>query len=236
MRRCTVLLGGFATAQAHHPLPLRLLEIGASAGLNLLWDSYAYALDLDTGETLQWGVDTSPLRLSAAWKGTPPPLPAAFDVSARAGCDLNAVDLSQPEDYRRALSYIWPDQFDRVERFKAAARLVRERAIRVDSADAGDWLNEHLNDNVPGVLSVVFHSYVWPYFSADTAAAVIRALDAAGARATADAPLAWLRMEPADSESRPALLLTLWPGGETRRLAWCHPHGLKARWEEERLP
>ena len=53
-------------------------------------------------------------------------------------------------------------------------------------------------------------------------------LEAAGARATAHAPIAWLRVE--DTNAYPALDLTWWPGGETVRLAHAHPHGRWIEW------
>jgi hypothetical protein len=81
---------------------------------------------------------------------------------------------------------------------------------------------------------VLFHSIMWQYLPEATKAGIDEAMRAEGARATKSAPLAHLRMEPAEvagEESFAALSLTLWPGGETRRLARCDFHGRWIEWE-----
>ncbi len=76
-----------------------------------------------------------------------------------------------------------------------------------------EWLPEQLGTVVPGVVTVVFHSVVWQYLPAPTRNLVLATLDAAGRRATAEAPLAYLRLEPAAETYFPAeLRLTTWPG------------------------
>ena len=67
VNRCAALLGGFLEVAAGSGLPLRLLELGSSAGLNQLWDRYRYAL----GEHA-WGDPASPVLIRAAWEGAPP--------------------------------------------------------------------------------------------------------------------------------------------------------------------
>ena len=223
--RSLPLLGGFLVAAARFALPLRLLEIGSSAGLNLLWDRYHHAFGDAT-----WGAAESPVRLEAQWKGELPPLSAPVEIAERRGCDTAPIDLYTEEGCRRAECYIWPDQTARFARFRAAVEVAREERVRVETADAGDWLETRLETPTPGALTVVFHSIVRQYLSPGSRAAVEAALDAAGKCATPNAPLAHLAMEPETPEARPDLRLTLWPGGETRRLAWCHPHGAKVEW------
>jgi len=226
LRRCNSLLGGFFTIASHTSLPLRLLEIGASGGLNLMWDRYCYHLGDRT-----WGDRHSPVHLDTRWQGVPPPLQGAIEISARAGCDLHPIDWANEQDYRRVLSYIWPDQQERMHRFEAAARLAGAQNFSVSQADAADWLGENLAARTPGLMTVVFHSYVWQYLSAATQATVTHTIEAAGGRADRFAPMAWLRMEPVGERARPALFLTQWPGGDTRRCAWCHPHGHVTDWD-----
>ena len=82
-----------------------------------------------------------------------------------------------------------------------------------------------------GVATVVFHSVFFQYMPADSQAALVETLAAFGARANADAPLAWLRMEPAaDNPAMMELRLTLWPDGGERLLATAHPHGAWVEW------
>src|SRR6185436_3701388 len=84
--RSAVLLGGFLLLARAHGLPLRLLEIGASAGLNLRWDHYRYE-----GAGVAWGDAASPVRLTDVFE-VPPPLAVTAEVNTRAGCDASPVD------------------------------------------------------------------------------------------------------------------------------------------------
>jgi hypothetical protein len=71
----------------------------------------------------------------------------------------------------------------------------------------------------------VYHSVVDEYLTDETRRAFHAALAEAGARATAEAPLAWVRVEPADRVRQHAVTVTLWPGGGTRQVALAGAHG-----------
>jgi hypothetical protein len=71
---------------------------------------------------------------------------------------------------------------------------------------------------------------MWQYLPPQTQADIVASLQAAGEQATEAAPLAWLRFEPLDAESRPELRLTLWPDGREFRLGVAHPHGASVVW------
>ena len=226
VRRSAVLLPGFLTIAADTGLPMRVLELGASAGLNQLWDQRRYRLR----ETGEWGPATARLALDIEWRGEPPPLEATVRVEARAACDRKPVDLTDPVQRRRLKAYVWPDQTDRLERLEAAIAETLAAGIVVDAQDAVVW-TRHKARPCPGVATVVFHSVFFGYMPAESQAALVQALADAGARATPEAPLAWLRMEPpADNPATMELRLTLWPGGEDRRLAVAHPHGAWIEW------
>jgi len=78
---------------------------------------------------------------------------------------------------------------------------------------------------------VIFHSVFWQYMPPESQAAAAAAIAAHGANATADAPLAWLRLEPPPRNlSTMEILLTSWPGGAERRLGGGHPHGASVDW------
>jgi hypothetical protein len=101
----------------------------------------------------------------------------------------------------------------------------------VEAADAATWTLARAAPRT-GIATVVFHSIFWQYLPPRTRAALRAALKTHGAAATPDAPLAWLRMEPPDGQAMPIeLRLTLWPGGEERRLAIVHAHGADIAWE-----
>jgi hypothetical protein len=77
---------------------------------------------------------------------------------------------------------------------------------------------------------VVFHSITWQYLTDDGRASTEAVFASAGARATGDAPLAWLRLEPSSDLSHAELRVTTWPGGDERLLARCHYHLGPVRW------
>jgi hypothetical protein len=225
VRRSAALLGGFLTVAARTGLPLRTFELGASAGLNQSWDRFAYRL----GE-VAWGDPESPLTIPTEWRGPPPPLAASVHVLARRACDRRPTDLSSPGQRRRLTAYIWADQIDRLERLERAISIALACGVHVEEADAAAWTEAHAAPE-PGAATVVYHSVFWQYLPPETQARLSAALQASGERATAAAPFAWLRLEPPPEDvSDMRILLTLWPGGETRQLGRAHPHGAWIEW------
>lgn len=221
--RAAVLVGGYAAVATRTRLPLRVLEVGASAGLNLRWDHFAY----DTGRGMAGDPD-SPVRFCGVWEGEPPELPLTFAVAERVGCDRNPVDATTPEGRLTLMSYVWPDQMERFRRLEAAIDVARRVPAKVDRADAPDWVAARLAERASGVATVVVHSIVLQYLSPENRSRFRDALTEAGERATDDAPLAWLRMEPAGE--RAELRLTSWPHGEERVLATAGYHGHPVWW------
>lgn len=223
--RAGVLLGGYLTVAARTRLPLRVLEIGASAGLNLLWDRFHYAL----GEA-EWGDPASAVRLAPEWQGGLPPLGAAVAVVARKGCDLAPVDVTDPAARLRLRAYVWPDQTARRARLDGALALAARDVPPVEALGAADFLARELAAAMPGAATVIVHSIMWNYMREAERAAVSAGIAAAGARATRAAPLAWLRFEIPAADALPVLDLTLWPGGTRERLATANPHGAAVTW------
>ncbi len=222
--RSAVFLGGLFEAARAQGLPLRMLEMGCSAGLNLYWDRYRYGL----GDT-DWGPPDSPVRLQPEWQG-PSPAPAPLQVRSRRGVDQLPVDLADAEARFRLLSYVWADQAERVARVRGALELAGADPPPVDRADAADWVEAQLAELPAGTTTVLYHSYVWLYLPSETKARIRAALDEAGARTDATRGLAWLSFESEEGAETPFLTLTLWPGGESRRLAQAHPHGRWVKW------
>jgi hypothetical protein len=226
VRRSACLLPGFLTIAAETQLPLACFELGASAGLNQLWRNYRY----DYGEGGVWGDPSAPLALSAAWTGPAPPMDAPLSVASSAACDRSPVDIRDPAQRQRLRAYLWPDQTERLERFDAAVGMALAAGVTVERSDAVDWVRARAAPS-PGVATVIFHSIFWQYLSAETAAALRAAIEAQGAAATPDAPLAWLRMEAVPGQLAPIeLRLTLWPGGEDRLMANVQAHGATVDW------
>jgi hypothetical protein len=217
--RCAALLPGFFSVARATGLPLRILEVGASAGLNLAWDLYRYVAP----EPL-WGPPGSPVSIPCELEGGAPfPDPPQIEIAERRGCDSAPIDPTTPEGRLALLAYVWPDQLDRVERLRAALRIAAEFRTPVENASAAPWTERVLNEPAPGRATVLFHSLVMQYLSEQERAALRQHIELAGARASADAPLAWLRMEPGGD--RADVRLSIWPGNEDRRVARAGYHG-----------
>jgi len=223
--RSALLLAGFSEIVARHAAPLRLLEIGASAGLNMQWDRYRYRFsDVVRGDA------ASSVEIQCDWTGVLPPA-VTIDVRERRGCDLAPIDLSDTSQQLRLRSYVWPDQPQRLARLDAAIALaLRTGLAPVDAADAAEWLPAQLAHPAHGVTTVVYHTIVWMYLPVPVREALTAAVHDAGQRATTANPLAWLSFE-FPAKSRPAeLTLTEWPGAAARTLARAHPHGSWVEW------
>lgn len=217
--RCAALIFGFAAVAADAGLPLRLLEVGAGAGLNLRWDRFRYEAD-----GFSWGSADSPVVLTFTLEGRPPPsLPAGIPVASRQGCDASPIDPTTPEGRLTLLTFIWPDQLERITRMRGALEVAAEEPVELDCETVGPWAQRMLADPAPGKATVIYHSIVSQYLGDEERAHLFETIRAAGERASAEAPVAWLRMEPADDRAN--LDLTLWPGGEDRRLARVGYHG-----------
>jgi len=223
-QRSAALAPGFLTVAALTGLPLATSELGASAGLNMVWDRFAYRFG-----PVGWGDPASPVRIAPDWQGPPPPLPAVA-VAERAGCDRAPPDPAREADRQRLLSFVWADQSARMERTAAAIALAAAAGVRVATADAVDWLSERLAEPRLGLAHVVYHSIIWQYLDPARRDRAEALLAEAGARADAQAPLAWLRMEGDGQAPGAGITLTLWPGGETRLLGRVDFHGAWVRW------
>jgi hypothetical protein len=221
-RRTIALLPGFLSLAARHDLEIELLELGASAGLNLHWDRFAY-------HTASWRWGDGAVRISTEWTGAPPPLDAVPRIRARTACDLNPIDIRDPAERLRLRAYIWADQSERLARFDAAAALAVADGVRVERADAAEWLEAKLPQRSPDALTIVYHSVFYQYPRTATRQRIARAIERAGEASSA--PLAWLRLEPEALFGGPrdsvrfVVDAVTWPGGERRVLAITDGHG-----------
>ena len=218
--RTAVLLSGFAVIAEATRLPLELYELGASGGLLLGFDRFRY----DYG-TFHWGGE-GPL-ITSRWRADAPSWPDAISIAGRFGCDRNPVDFSIPEQRAMMHSYIWPEQPERRALFEKAVEATQDLDIKLNEADALDWAEAKTQGSRLGVAQVFFHSVFATYLNDAQSARLETIMKTAGARATQEAPLAWLRFEPVDTGESFAfyLDLSLWPHDIHRRLATAHAHG-----------
>ena len=149
--RCAALLGGFLEVARATGLPLRLLEVGTSAGLNLRFDRYRYLL----GEE-RWGPRESPVVIRTRLAGGAPPLGVPLRIAARSGCDARPVDPGSEEGRLTLTSYVWADQLERLARLRAALEVAAETDAEVERAGAAQWIEARLAEPAPGAATVVF--------------------------------------------------------------------------------
>lgn len=238
--RSSLLYAGMGVVAGETGLPLSIFELGASAGLNLMLDRFAYNL---AGK--DYGAKGSSLSLSPKWTG-PAPQGVEPKIIAKRGCDLNPLDVTDSAHRARLLAYIWPDQPERLARTEAAIEIALVEPPQLDKADAGDWVEEMITlaprtraiaDTIPArgnrTTQVLFHSIAYQYFPPDVKKRIATHVEAVGALATPNTPLAWLAFEQVEGLG-PTLTLRLWRGeeddGETRVLAKAsnaHVHSIE---------
>jgi len=226
--RAASLFGGFHAVARRWGLPLRQLEVGASAGLLLAWDRYGYRT---ADGRVRWGPQDG-LVFEDPWTGRAPEVAPGLRVAERRGCDQAPIDPATPEGATRLRSFLWPDQLERLRRLDQAIEVARRAPVAVDRADAADWVESRLAEPTPGLATVVHHSIVLQYLPRPTFLRLRAAIEAAGARATPDAPVHWLRMEPAGEVAD--VRMTSWPGRDGERedelLATTGYHGPPVSW------
>jgi hypothetical protein len=197
--------------------------VGASAGLNLIWDRYFYAAG-----GASFGAPDSPVRFVDVYEGGPPPFDAPLDVVERCGCDKSPLDPCSSEDRVTLTAYVWPDQEERLRLLRAAFELACDAGVQVEEAAAEEWVEARLAETTAGATTVVYHSLVMQYLSEEARTRFRSAIERAGAAATDESPLAWLRMEIGGDEAD--VRLNLWPGGEEELIARAGYHGRPVRW------
>jgi D-aspartate ligase len=224
--RCSALLGAFLEVSRETGLPLRLLEVGASAGLLLRWPEYHY---VERG--MSWGDPASPARLEGAYAEGDPPFDLSATVVERRGCDAAPLDPTSADDQLTLRSYVWADEGWRFELLKSALEVAQDVPVTVEGADACDWLEDALAQAAPDVATVVFHSLFIHFLDERQRARFEATLKEAGRRATRRAPLARVSLEWPPGGGQPELMLTTWPGS-TRRLGTTDDRGREIRWAQ----
>ena len=235
--RCAVLRLGYAEiAQMFPGVAFTLVEIGASAGLNLFWDNYRYEYDRGSAhDTVTAGDPASPVRIFCTIRETAPPLhpdePFSRQVVRRVGLDLDPIDLVNPSDVACLRALVWPEQRGRSARLDQAIAIAQAASHSLNfSMRQGDGvalLPPIAAELAEGEALCVVHSFTLNQFSPEARLALDRALrDIAAKRAVLRLGLEWER------RSAPVLSLTQYSGsGIARRdLARCDAHGAWVEW------
>jgi len=223
-RSAALLAGLFDVVAATGVREVRLLEVGASAGLNLLVDRVHFR-----GPEWSFGPADSPVQLIDPIEGDVRPVP--FSISERLGCDQHPINPTSPAGRLLLTSFVWPFDLHRHQRLAAALALAADHPVAVDRADAADWLAGRLTESPAGVLPVIWQSITQLYWPAEEVAAVESVLSEYGAQHL----LARVSLEFGsgdESSARPELTTTVWRRRvppRRRRLGTAHDHGVPVR-------
>ncbi|MEW1909726.1 DUF2332 domain-containing protein [Kitasatospora sp. NPDC085895] len=228
--RSNLLIAGLLHTLGERRLPIRLLELGSSAGLNQLADRFHCS-----SPGYSCGPADSPVQLPDAWRGTPPSwLPARAEPLAfaeRRGCDLTPIDPRSAEGSLALRAYLWPDQPARTARLEGALRLAAEVPTRVEAVGAADFLAGA--EVAEGMLTVVWHSVMRQYVPAEEWARVEDELARLATSSSPTAPFVHVAFEPRRIGDRHRFVLAVRSGtGPEELLAEAAPHGLPA-WPAE---
>ena len=210
-------------------LPVRLIELGASGGLNLRADRFRY-----TSAEASWGPPDSPVVLDDAWLGAPTPVERSLNVVERIGCDTAPVDPATTEGRTLLTAYVWPDQQSRLHRLRGAFEVAAATPAHVRRERALDLVARL--EPQDGACTVLWHSIVWQYLDAAEQAAVRGHVERLAGAASAEAPFVHLALEPtrrtAGGEHEFLVVVEQWPHApEPAVLGTAAGHGPPVSWE-----
>lgn len=225
--RAAPLFGALLQVVGPEPLPVRLVELGASAGLNLRADRFRYR----SADGSLWG-PLSPVELDPAWHTSPPGAPGLVHVVERLGVDRRPIDPLTQDGARRLMSYLWPDQADRLHRARDAILVAQQHPARIVAGSAADFLDTL--ELVDGHLTVVWHSVMWQYLGAAEKVRLAARIKQLGAAATDRAPFVHIAFEPRRMSQfgvrRYLVTAACWPGDRTQLLGEAPAHGMPVTW------
>jgi hypothetical protein len=225
--RSCVLRAGFAALAQRESAPLHLIEIGPSAGLNMIWDRYGMRYHRGDGVVAQI-MSHAPLMLDCEVRGAiMPPLAPAPAIAHRVGLELHPVDLSNPDDRDWLRALVWPDQPQRLDRLERAIAMFRKSPPAISGGDALALLPDALAAVPPQEAVCVYHTIAVYQFSAEMKQALSAILALAGLRR----PVWHLAFE-FDGNADYALTLSRHDGGaiDRSRLAIAQSHGGWIEW------
>lgn len=217
--RAAAIMAALMTLRGIHDLPVELLELGASAGLNLNLARYAYDLG-----GVEVGRRDSPVRITPEWRGQAP-VARPVEIVATRGVDLRPLAAADQQARERLMAYVWADEPERAERLRHALAVADDVPPSIACDDILCWLPAELaHPPDRGICRVVIHTMALQYCSPATRAAVTDAM------AAVDYPLARIGFEWTDARDAVHLTLTTYPDGDVRHLATCHAYGNWIDW------
>ncbi|MBN9654281.1 DUF2332 domain-containing protein [Halobacillus sp. GSS1] len=159
VRRCAYLYPVFCSIHQQTEKPLSLIEIGTSAGLQLLWDQYSYSY----GDDGSYGKPDSFVHLTSKVRKGELPLHVLKQippVKERIGIDLHVSDLTKEEDVHWLKALIWPEHEERRKNFETAVQQLRLHPPVLKEGDGVTMLPE-IADGIPEDTTLcIFHTHV----------------------------------------------------------------------------
>lgn len=228
--RASALMGGMLGLSDEMRMPVRLFEIGASAGLNLLVDQFAF---VDSAQRRFGSPATNAIVFENAWTGRELKPWPSLRVIERAGCDVMPIDPRSTEGRLSLTAYVWADQTARFERLRAALALAQETQVEVRQQSAADFVSQLTL--APGVTTVLWHSVMWQYLAPDEQRSIDHTIETLGGSATSDSPLVRLMFEPTGgSPEERGIVRQSWSGapddGDRSLVGTAPPHGVPCLW------
>ncbi len=204
---------------------LDLIELGSSAGFNLLWDRYRFVYEAGS-----WGAAEPLLELDGEERA---PVPGELlelkpVVRRRVGIDLDPVDVTTDEGALRVRSFVWPGQEGRLARLDQAIEAVRREPPLLLRGDLGERLPALLAARDPHVLTVVFQTAVLGYLPDEDWASVLDSLAVSGRDGAL--ALVWTAHPAEDVHDHWGLWLQVWPGNGPELVAHADFHGAWIEW------
>ena len=201
-----------------------LVELGPSAGLNLVWDRYAYRYQ--AGE---WGREEAVLSFDGEERRPVPEELLRLDprVRARVGIDRAPIDVTTEDGARLLRSFVWAGQDDRMRRLDQAIEAVRSDPPELVEGDYVAELPKVLAAQPSDALTVVFQTASFGYIGDEGRARVREVLEEAGESRA----LAFISTgKPREGENW-GLRIVYWPGGEREFAGHADFHGSWLSWE-----
>ncbi|MDQ4039770.1 MAG: DUF2332 domain-containing protein [Actinomycetota bacterium] len=238
--RCSVLRPAWTVVAEEVRVPLGLIELGTSAGLNLLLDQWAYAYS-PSGP--HYGDPAVDVLVEAQSRGAALPQLGPVRLGSRVGIDLHPVPVGDAEAVRWLLACVWAEQLSRFRRLEQAIEVARTWSLRLVAGDVVELLPSIAADIPAAQHLAVQNSWVLNYLPTQACQRLIAVLGELGT----SRDLSWVSIESpelvpgldipprpdgaADGDASVAVLST-WRDGHkaVRRLADCHPHGTWLHW------
>ncbi len=220
--RGAALAGALCHLVAEADLPVRLVEIGTSAGLNLRADQFWIS-----GAGVAFGPPSSPVRMPGAWRGSPPPVSQPLVIS-RTGGDLAPVDPVSERGRLLLLAYVWADQACRLERLRGAFEVAEHVPAELRQESAAETIAKIGVE--PGTWTVLWHSIFQQYLDASQLRELADGVARLGATASESARFGHVTLELVKPGPDTPVEVTTWPGPTRRVIGAALPHGIPVTW------